>query len=64
MNISKSTTISSLTKSNPMTMDVFSRFGCQISGDSESTDQTIEQLCLEHALDYDEVVTELYKTLE
>ncbi len=64
MNFTKTTGIMSITKRYPQTMNVFSRYGCNFDKMDDTSEQTLEQLCLEHALDYEEVVTELYKTLE
>jgi hypothetical protein len=45
-------------------MNVFSRYGVQIGGEGESIDKTLEQMCLEHALDIEEVISELYRTTD
>lgn len=64
MNINRSTAISTITQGYPETMNVFSRYGVQIGGEGENMDKTLEQLCLDHALDIEEVITELYKTTD
>ncbi len=64
MKITKTSGVKTITQSYPDSMDVFSRYGVTIDGENDEVDQTLEQLCLKHALDYEEVVTELYKTVE
>lgn len=64
MSVNRSIAISTITQGYPETMDVFSKFGVQIGGDEENMNKTLEQLCLEHALDLEEVITELYKTAD
>lgn len=64
MNITRSTAISSITRGYPETMNVFSRYGVQIGGEGENIDKTLEQMCLEHALDIEEVISELYRTTD
>ncbi len=64
MSVNRSIAISTIIQGYPETMDVFSRFGVQIGGDEENMNKTLEQLCLEHALDLEEVITELYKTAD
>lgn len=64
MNINRTIAISTIVQGYPETMNVFSKFGVQIGGEEENMDKTLEELCLEHALDFEEVVTELYKTTD
>lgn len=64
MGIKRSIAITEITQSYPEIMDVFSRYGVQIGVDSENINMTLEQMCLEHALDLDEIILELFKTAD
>lgn len=64
MKITKSTTMTTITQGYPETMNILSRFGVRIGGEGETMDKTLEQMCLEHAIDIEEVMTELYKTTD
>lgn len=64
MKIDKNTTIASLLHQYPQTMDILSRFGLHASTDNDKEHRTLEQASLDHALNMEELMSELYKRID